>query len=127
MVGEHHRQNLDTIKKAMDNGDLGLIECTRKDNGETVVLIAARYTDDDKMTVMVPLAVMFDEDPYQLFTPPGHEECELCGTNKSESFPSKTASVMCELCGSPIDENEEFCMNSRCPNNPLGPPARNEP
>ena len=121
MVGEHHRQNLETIKKAMENGDLGLIECTRKDNGETVVLIAARYTDDDNTLVMVPLAVMIDSDPYQVFAPPGHEECGMCGTNKKESFPAKTASVACEECGSPLDEDGEFCMNGRCPNNPLGP------
>ena len=107
------------ICRAMANGDLGLAECTRRDTGEKAVLMVARYMSNNEV-VLVPLAVMFTDDPYVTFTPPESDICGMCGSDTGKSFPGQTG-TLCEECGSCLDEAGEYCMNQQCPNNPLGP------
>jgi len=73
MIPKGHQANFDTLCRAARNHDLLLLECTSTETGQPVFVICARYMDDDEH-VMVPLAKMFDGNPYEEVTPPGLEE-----------------------------------------------------
>jgi Family of unknown function (DUF6117) len=63
--------NFETILRAAKNEDLALVECTNKQTGEPVYVVAAigGVGPDDKMEV-VPLALLFDGNPYEMLIPP---------------------------------------------------------
>jgi hypothetical protein len=67
-----HRANLDTICEAATNGDLAVLEVTRKDNGEPAYLLVAVGWDGNEY-VIAPLAQLFDGDPYEQFVGPAEE------------------------------------------------------
>jgi hypothetical protein len=68
-IPEGHKQNFQTILDATHHNDLTLMECTDKATGQTVYTVCAVYIEDNQY-VFVPLAKMFDGDPYEELNPP---------------------------------------------------------
>lgn len=69
MIQDGYKQNFQTLLDAAVNGDLCLMECTDQE-GRPVIAICAHYVDEEGMHNMVPLAKMFDGDPYSELNPP---------------------------------------------------------
>lgn len=68
-----HVSNFDTMRLASKNGDLALMECTRKFDGETVAAIAICNRNGDGTVDFVPIAAML-EDPFNELDPPDGAE-----------------------------------------------------
>lgn len=73
-IAEGYKANLETIQRAAENNDLALMECTDKRTKKPVVVLCAVYRDEGGMCNMVPLAKMFDGNPYEEMNPPILEE-----------------------------------------------------
>lgn len=67
-----HEANLSTIYEAANNGDLAVLEVTRKDNGEPAYLLVAVWWDGNEY-ILTPLAQLFDGNPYEQFVGPTGE------------------------------------------------------
>lgn len=72
MIGEGHRANFETLKRAILQGDACILECRDKKTGEDVpVICAVQYSGDDREPYeFVPLAKLFNENPYEEMEPP---------------------------------------------------------
>jgi len=69
MIPKYDRENFNTLLRAAKGNNLCLMEATRKSDGKQVSLICAVNVVDEKYE-MVPLAVMVDDNPYEIFAPP---------------------------------------------------------
>ena len=68
-----HKQNFATLRRAIMAGDAALMECQHAGSGETVAVICAvnRHVDEpEEEFEFVPMAMMFNDNPYQLVNPP---------------------------------------------------------
>jgi hypothetical protein len=67
--------NFKTLSKAFANKDAGLVECTDVETGKPVMVICAfsHYSATGEVTT-VPLAKLFDGNPYKELVPPTMEE-----------------------------------------------------
>jgi hypothetical protein len=74
MLSNEHIANFDTLKLASDNGDLVLLDCQDKKTGEKKAVVCAVYKDDAGEFNFVPLAKMFDGNPYEELNPPNPDE-----------------------------------------------------
>ena len=63
-------ENFETLKRACTNGDLALLECQEKATGKVVEVVCAMFKDEEDMICAVPLAQMYDENPFELLNPP---------------------------------------------------------
>jgi uncharacterized protein DUF6117 len=66
------KTNFRTLAKAFENGDVALLECSRTDGGSTYAICAInlyRQTDREPEIEMVPLGLMFNDDPYEMLVP----------------------------------------------------------
>lgn len=72
-IGEAYRANFETMLRAFENGDVALLECTDKATGKTVIALVAVQHEDNGDFAMVPLAKMFDGNPYEELEPPKTE------------------------------------------------------
>jgi hypothetical protein len=65
-----HKANFNTMLLAAKHGDLALLDCTATATGEPVAVICMvqRGADDDFS--LIPVARMFDGNPYDEVTPP---------------------------------------------------------
>ena len=68
-IPDGYRHNFETLQLAQDNGDLALVECTDAKTGKPVYTVCAVERHHDAY-VMVPLAKLFDGDPYEELVPP---------------------------------------------------------
>ena len=68
-IPKAYSNNFATLQRAQDNGDLALVECTDAETGKPVYTICAMDRHGDEY-VMVPLAKMFDGNPYEELVPP---------------------------------------------------------
>jgi len=68
-ISKGHKNNFQTLCDARDNRDLCIMECTSKATGEIVIVVCAAYEGDDGQINMVPLAKLFDSDPYEEVLP----------------------------------------------------------
>ena len=64
------KANFETLQKACLNGDLCLVSATRKSDGAQVALVCAMDTSVPKSYRPVPLAVMVEDNPYEMFEDP---------------------------------------------------------
>lgn len=71
MIRPGYKTNLQTLQRAAKAGDLGLMECTDAKTGQVVIVVVARRRDPEGLINMVPLAKMFDGNPYEEVIPPG--------------------------------------------------------
>lgn len=69
-IPKGHKTNLDTLVKAGINKQLCLLECTDKITGLPVITICAVWIDENKEYNFMPLAKMFDGNPYEEINPP---------------------------------------------------------
>lgn len=74
MIPEGHKNNFDTMMLAAQNGDLCLAQCADKKTGNMVLVICATFEHEDGDIQMVPMARMFESDPYE----------EVCGPDLGE-------------------------------------------
>lgn len=65
-----HRANFTTLQQASDNGDLALVSARRASDGAPVALVCALRREQDGAISPVPLAVMVEGNPYELFEDP---------------------------------------------------------
>lgn len=64
-IREGYKTNFETLKAAADAGDLCIMEVYNRISGAPAVLVCATYQDDDGYINFVPLARMFDGNPYE--------------------------------------------------------------
>jgi hypothetical protein len=70
-IAKGYQQNLATLARAIISGDAGLMECTDAETDKPVVIICAFQHDPYTQEVTtVPLAKMFDGNPYEQLIPP---------------------------------------------------------
>jgi hypothetical protein len=69
-IPDGHKTNLETIKRAAENNNLGVLECKDTKTGEVVHLLIATMRDQAGEYDFIPLAQMFTENPYERFLPP---------------------------------------------------------
>jgi len=71
-IPESTIENFRTLQRAMENGNIGLLEVTDKKTGEVMDAIVAMHTEDG-MVCMTPFAVMFRENPFDRLLAPEAE------------------------------------------------------
>lgn len=70
-IAKGYKANFETLLKAMSNGDTLLMECKDAKTGKPVVVVCACYHDaKTEEIVTVPLAKLFDGNPYEELIPP---------------------------------------------------------
>jgi hypothetical protein len=72
-MDEGYKFNLKTLILAAKNDDLCILECKDKETGKTVVVVCAVSTEDEG-DFFIPLAKMFDGNPYTEVSPPEDTE-----------------------------------------------------
>ncbi len=72
-IPKGHKANFETMKQASDAGMLALIECTNKSDGEKAYVICCVnwHPEEDEEYDFVPIAKLFDGNPYDEISPPG--------------------------------------------------------
>ena len=75
MIARGHKANFETMKRAFAAGHVALMECTDAKTGATVIVVcAAQIRTQDGAYEFVPLAKMFDGNPYEELVPPTNEK-----------------------------------------------------
>lgn len=69
MIPQPYRDNFNTLYRAFDDGDACLLECHERATGKPVYVICAVNRDGEDF-VFVPFATLFDDNPYELLSPP---------------------------------------------------------
>lgn len=69
-IAKGYVSNFNTLIKAVENGDAVLLECQNAVTKNPVITICAMQREQDGTFTMVPLAKMFDGNPYQELLPP---------------------------------------------------------
>ena len=65
-----YKINFATLRAACAAGDLALVSAIRKADKKPVALVCAMQQNEDKTLSPVPLAVMVEGNPYELFDDP---------------------------------------------------------
>jgi hypothetical protein len=63
-----HKANFETLRAAVNNGHAALVDCQLRESGQPVAVICA--VNIDEQYEFVPLAMLFDGNPYELLAPP---------------------------------------------------------
>lgn len=69
MINEAYKANFETLRLAFKNGDTALVDCTDAVTGKQVVAVCAVLLEDGRYT-FIPLAKLFDGNPYEELVPP---------------------------------------------------------
>lgn len=69
-IAKGHKQNFETIRRAVLAGDAALLECQLASTGEAAAVICAANRLEDGGVEFVPLAILFSGDPYATVNPP---------------------------------------------------------
>jgi hypothetical protein len=69
-LSEEDCANFETLRRAHRSGDLALVSAIRKADGKQVALVCAMGRDEKGNYCPVPLAVMVEGNPYELFHDP---------------------------------------------------------
>ena len=64
------KANFETLRQAIQNGDVALMECQLVSTGESTAVICAVNRKPDQSVAFVPIAQLFAGDPYTLLNPP---------------------------------------------------------
>jgi hypothetical protein len=94
-ISPGQKQNLETIIRAAKNGDLCLMQCTDAKSGQKVDVLAAYYMDKGEY-VMVPMAKLFEGNPYEELLPPGMENSPLASGDVALEIPDPLPSARLE-------------------------------
>lgn len=87
MIGEQHKHALDILGEAFCNEDIALVECEEVATGKLVCAICAVNKNEDGTYEFVPLAKMFDGNPYEELKPPAGVE------DVQEPYPHESPTV----------------------------------
>ena len=68
-----HKTNFQTLIKAIQAGDVALMECQLAATGETAAIICAAVEVSGGNIEFFPFAMLFNENPYKLVNPPKPE------------------------------------------------------
>jgi len=72
------KTNFHALEKAFRNGDIALLECRNRNDGEPAYAICAinllRKADREPEIEMVPFGLMFSSDPYEMLIPASDPE-----------------------------------------------------
>jgi hypothetical protein len=68
-IAEGYKHNFSQLCRAVSNGDAALLETTEKATGMPTVVVVA-VTFDGHEYQLVPMARMFDGNPYEELDPP---------------------------------------------------------
>lgn len=69
MIEQGYLDNFNTLLRASDNGALCIVECTHSETGVPVITICAVQQDGENIE-MIPVAKLFDGNPYKELIPP---------------------------------------------------------
>jgi hypothetical protein len=64
------KHNFSTMLRAAKNGELALLSCIEKSTKQPVMAICAMQKEDDGSITPVPIAQMFQSNPYELLEDP---------------------------------------------------------
>ena len=71
MINDAYKQNFGMLVEAVKNGDVCLVECKdAKSNTPVITVCAVQTSKEDEEFQIVPLAKLFDGDPYEELIPP---------------------------------------------------------
>lgn len=70
MISEPYKANFQTLLTAAANDDLALVECTERHSDQPAYVVCAVNQHADGDVYLVPIARLFDDDPYELLDPP---------------------------------------------------------
>ena len=73
-IGNSYVHNFETLKRAFRHGTVALLDCQDRRTGNPVVVVAAVSPHGDGTVEMVPLARMFDGNPYEELDPPNPDD-----------------------------------------------------
>lgn len=65
-----HKTNFSNLLDAAKNNRIALMDCILKSTGEHVAVITLTNTEEDGGTIMVPMAMFFNDNPYELLISP---------------------------------------------------------
>lgn len=68
--------NFQTLIRAVKNGDIALLECTDAATGDKVVAVCAVQVDGLEVE-MLPIAKLFNGNPYDELVPPAVESLNI--------------------------------------------------
>ena len=71
-----HRSNFDTLQQAALNNDLALMDCRHRDTGEPIAVLCAANRLPRREIDFVPLAMLFNNNPYDFLVPPAASETD---------------------------------------------------
>ncbi len=71
-----HRSNFDTLRQAALNNDLALMDCRHRDTGEPIAVLCAANRLSRGEIDFVPLAMLFNNNPYDFLVPPTASETD---------------------------------------------------
>lgn len=69
MISKGHKANFETLKKAFKNKAVALMECTDAETGKPVITVCAVNIVNGEYE-FIPLAKMFDGNPFEELLPP---------------------------------------------------------
>lgn len=69
MISKGYKKNFDAMGQAFRNGHVALMECTDKATGKPVIVVCMVNHDGEEIA-MVPVAKLFDGNPYEELEPP---------------------------------------------------------
>lgn len=68
-IAQGYKDNFSTLMRAVKNNDVVLMECTDASTGQSVMTVCAVFQQGEEY-VTVPLAKLFDGNPYEELKPP---------------------------------------------------------
>jgi hypothetical protein len=68
-----YKANFDTLQQAFRNGDVAMMECELVATGEPVAVVCAANRQEDGSVEFAPFAMLFNDNPYELLSPPKPE------------------------------------------------------
>lgn len=82
-ISQSYRQNFETLRRAADSGHLALLECQDKATGKVVNVVVALNRHSGEFQ-FVPLAKLFDGNPYDELNPPNPDGGFHTGDDRGE-------------------------------------------
>lgn len=73
-IAKGYKANFETMKRAFAAGDVALMDCTDIVTGKPVIVVCATQREEGGDITFVPLAKMFDGNPYEEVLPAGHPD-----------------------------------------------------
>lgn len=69
-LSDGDKANFETLRQAIHNGDVALVECQLVNTGALTAVVCAVNCEVGESLAFVPIAQLFAVDPYTLLNPP---------------------------------------------------------